>query len=59
MQNAQWPGSHPVAVPTDKSLVLQYRIVIHRGDAKAAQIDRLQREYEKENFLKPTDRVKR
>jgi|GEM_PF-314872 len=48
MQNPQWPGNDPVLLPRDKPVILRHRIVIHRGDAKAAQIDRLQREYEKE-----------
>ena len=48
MQNPQWPGNEPVLLPTDKPVILRHRIVIHRGDAKTADIDRLQREYEKE-----------
>lgn len=48
MQNPQWPGNKPVVVPTDKPIVLRHRLVLHRGDARDARIDRLQREYEKE-----------
>lgn len=48
MQNPQWPGQHPIVLPTEKPVVLRHRIVIHRGDAKAADIDRLQKEYQKE-----------
>ncbi len=48
MQNPQWPGNKPVLLPSDKPVILRHRIVIHRGDARAAGIDRLQREYEKE-----------
>jgi hypothetical protein len=48
MQNVVYPGRRPVplsaSVPTD----LRYRLVLHRGDAKEAAIDRLQAEYEKE-----------
>ncbi len=56
MQNPQWPGNQPVAIPTDDSFVLRHRVVLHRGDAQAAGIDRLQREYEKE--AKPLTRQK-
>ena len=48
MQNAVYPGRAPVSLPRGKPLVLRYRLVVHRGDAAAAGIDRLQAEYETE-----------
>lgn len=48
MQNPLWPGNKPVAVPTDKPIILRHRLVLHRGDAEDANIDRLQKEYEEE-----------
>lgn len=48
MQNPQWPGNHPVVVPTDEPIILRHRLVLHRGNASDADIDRLQMEYEKE-----------
>ena len=49
MQNAVYPGQHPVAIPRDKPVILRYRIVLHRGELAATEIDRLQSEYAKEN----------
>jgi hypothetical protein len=48
MQNAVYPGQHPVAIPRDKPVILRYRIVLHRGELAATEIDRLQSEYAKE-----------
>ena len=48
MQNAVYPGRRPVPLSPAKPLDLRYRLVIHRGDAGQAQIDRLQAEFEKE-----------
>ena len=31
MQNAAWPGRQPVNLPTDRELVLRYRLLVHRG----------------------------
>lgn len=45
MQNAVYPGATPVLLPTEKPLVLRYRLVIHRGAVQVEQIDRWQREY--------------
>ena len=47
-QNPVWPGNKPVALATNEPVVLRYRAVLHRGDASAANIGRLQREYEAE-----------
>ena len=38
MQNAVWPGREPVVLPQDQPLVFHYRMIIHRGDTKAASI---------------------
>jgi hypothetical protein len=45
MQNPVYPGATPVPLPTEKPLVLRYRLVIHRGPVRAEQINRWQREY--------------
>ncbi len=45
MQNAVYPGATPVALPTEKPLVLRYRLVIHRAAVPAEQIERWHREY--------------
>jgi hypothetical protein len=46
MQNPVYPGREPKPLVRGKPLVLRYRLVVHRGDAAAAGIDKLQREYE-------------
>lgn len=45
MQNAVYPGATPVPLPTDKPLVLRYRLVIHRGAVEGRQVDLWHREY--------------
>jgi hypothetical protein len=45
MQNAVYPGRQPAAVPRDRPVTLNYRIVLHRGELAPADIDRLQAEY--------------
>ena len=45
MQNAVFPGRQAVAVPTDRPLVLRYRLVIHRGAARPGDIEGWQRLY--------------
>lgn len=45
MQNAVYPGATPILLPTDKALVLRYRLVLHRGAGQEEQIERWQREY--------------
>ena len=45
MQNAVYPGATPVPVPTDKPLVLRYRLVVHRGAVEGKQVDLWHREY--------------
>ena len=45
MQNAVYPGRHPVAIPDDRPLHLRYRVVLHRGELAPADIERLQTEY--------------
>ena len=42
MQNAVYPGRTPVPLVPGKPVDLRYRLVIHRGDARQAGIDRLQ-----------------
>ena len=48
MQNPVYPGREPVLVSRAQPVVLRYRLVVHRGDAAQAGIDRLQAEYERE-----------
>jgi len=45
MQNTVFPGRKPVALPTDKPLVLRYRLIVHRGGISRERLDRLQAEY--------------
>jgi hypothetical protein len=45
MQNAVYPGPTPVRLPTDKPLVLRYRLVIHRGPAAGEQVAAWHRDY--------------
>lgn len=44
-QNAVYPGRNPVPLPTTKPLVLRYRIVVHDGDSRQINLDRLQSRY--------------
>ncbi|HEC03592.1 MAG TPA: hypothetical protein ENI81_08650 [Phycisphaerales bacterium] len=44
-QNAAWPGRDPVPLSREKPLVLRYRLIIHRGDVKGLDLDKLQAEY--------------
>jgi hypothetical protein len=50
MQNAVYPGQHPVALPKGKPVILRYRLVLHRGELAPARIKQLQAEYAKESF---------
>lgn len=45
MQNPQWPGRHSVALSRTEPTVLRYRLILHRGAADAATIDRWQADY--------------
>ncbi len=46
MQNIVFPGRERFEIPTDESLVLYYRIIIHNGNASNIDFDKLQKEYE-------------
>lgn len=50
MQNCVYPGQQRVLVPMDKPIKLFYRLIIHEGDAKSIDINKLQLEYEKIKF---------
>ena len=50
MQNAVYPGRQPVALPTDRPVLLNYRLVLHRGELAPADIARLQTEYAAERI---------
>lgn len=45
MQNPVWPGRMPQLIPTDRPVVLRYRLVIHRDVASADAIQRWQEAY--------------
>jgi hypothetical protein len=45
MQNAVYPGRHPVALARDRPVILNYRIVLHRGELAPADVSRLQAQY--------------
>lgn len=49
MQNAVYPGQHPVALAKGKPVTLRYRLVLHRGELPPARIKQLQAEYAKES----------
>ena len=50
MQNAVYPGRQPVAIPRDRPVILRYRLVVHRGELAAADIERLQAAYAAERI---------
>ena len=50
MQNAVYPGRQPVAIPRDRPVILNYRLVLHRGALAPADITRLQAEYAAERI---------
>jgi hypothetical protein len=52
MQNAVYPGRQPTAIPRDRPVILRYRLVLHRGELAAADIERLQAEYAGERIEK-------
>ncbi len=45
MQNPQWPGEEPIALPMDEEVILRYRLVLHEGDAEALSLEGLQGRY--------------
>jgi hypothetical protein len=47
MQNAVFPGREAVDVPTERPLVLRYRLVVHRGEARLEAIEEWQSELAK------------
>ena len=49
-QNAAWPGRDPVPLSKTKPLVLNYRLIIHRGDVTSLDLDKLQAEYNSESI---------
>jgi Family of unknown function (DUF6807) len=46
-QNPVYPGQHPVDLPTDKPIVLRYRIVLHRSGFDAARMRQFFEDYRK------------
>lgn len=47
MQNPRYPGQHAVKLSRQTPLVLRYRLVLHRGNLDAHQINRMQAEWTK------------
>lgn len=47
MQNIVFPGRNPVKIPTDKPIILYYRLIIHNGNADSIDLNQLQNEYAK------------
>jgi len=47
-QNPVYPGRHPVPLSREKPLILRYRLIIHRGDSRHIDLDKLQAEYNRE-----------
>jgi hypothetical protein len=48
MQNIVFPGQARINIPTDKPVVLKYRLLIHDGNAESLNIPQLQKEYPEE-----------
>jgi hypothetical protein len=46
MQNIVFPGRKRIVVPTDKPLILFYRMIIHDGNANSIDLVKLQSEFE-------------
>lgn len=53
MQNAVFPGREPVRLSREEPLVLRYRLIVHRGDARQIDLEGLQAEYNAEGPLTP------
>jgi len=51
MQNPVYPGRQPVPLSRAKPLVLRYRLILHRGDARQVDLDKLQAQYNAEDFI--------
>jgi hypothetical protein len=47
MQNIVYPGRDLVTIPTDKPVVLRYRLLVHNGNASSLDLNAIQKEYEK------------
>ena len=46
MQNAVYPGQHPVDLSQETPTVLRYRLIIHRGDLAERQLQSLSDEFQ-------------
>jgi len=52
MQNVVFPGRNPILVPTDRNLILRYRLVVHRDLSRDLDLKKLFGEYSrKSDFL--------
>ena len=50
MQNIVFPGRRRVALPVGTPLILRYRVIVHKGDVKDADVEKLQEEYNKNTY---------
>jgi hypothetical protein len=50
MQNAVWPGQYPVPLSPKKPITLRYRLIIHRGNVHAVNLNKLQAEYDARQY---------
>lgn len=48
MQNPVYPGREAILLSRVKPLVLRYRLIVHRGDARHVDLDELQAQYNSE-----------
>jgi hypothetical protein len=47
MQNVVFPGRERIDIPVNKSVVLHYRLIIHKGDSSSLDVARILKEYSK------------
>jgi len=47
-QNPVHPGRHPILLSREKPLLLRYRLIIHRGNVRHINLDKLQADYNSE-----------
>ena len=58
MQNIVYPGRQRVKLLENKPIVLKYRVIVHQGDVRKANINRLQGEYIKYSYPNSGPQIK-
>jgi hypothetical protein len=53
MQNIVFPGRQRINLPMDKPIVLRYRMIVHRGNARQTDMAALQAEYNEYVYPEP------